>query len=517
AKDFFRRLEDASAEIPLPVWTGELYLEKHQGTYTSQAANKAYNRICERELHRLEFLGAAASCLCPDYRWNADRVRRIWETVLLYQFHDILPGSSIDRVYRETGPSYEEVLKEIRALSAEALDSLRSHPDARPAASLLNLSPFDNPEPSPETGICPETPARAYCFTEYTPLSGGKGSRSEKSGEDYLLDNGRLTVRFSAGGTVLSVRDGSSGREFLSGESNRLFVYRDPCDGWEVPDRAENPPEEELRAISSSCGRKGETAFLSFLYRFRGSEIRQTAFLAPESGRIEWETEADWREPNVLLRAEFHPAARSEYAVCGVPFGELARPTMHRDSWEAAKREVCFQGYCDLSDGTFGGAVLSDCKYGIDVRDCVLSLALLRAPTFPGKHADIGHHAFRYAFLPHKGGTENVRPEAFRMRAPAEEIPFLPPLTASFVSAEGLLAASVKPAENGNGIVVRLYNPTDRPGTAKVRFAPELGISSFRKANLLEGPEEEIPDGILRYGPFEVVTLLVETESGRRE
>ena len=505
AETFFKRLE--SAGETLPTWEGELYLEKHQGTYTTQSENKRNNRLCERELHALEFLGAAASCLCPGYEWRSGDVGKIWEKVLLYQFHDILPGSAIDRVYAETDESYAELLESIGRLKEEALEALRKAPGTKPVPSLMNPAPSENGDPVPENGFLrPAAPALPYCFTEFRPLR--ENGRSTLRSESDVLENDRLLVRFSEKGTLLSVFDKRRREETLSGESNRLLVYPDLCDGWEVPDALESPAQEELTPVSCACGLAGETAFRVYEYKYRDSAVRQTVRLSAGSARIEWETEIDWKEQHTLLRAEFSPAVAAESAVCGVPFGELPRPTMHRDSWEAAKREVCFQGYCDLSDGVRGCAVLSDCRYGIDVRDCRLSLALLRTPTFPAAHADLGRHLLAYAFLPHAGGTDEVRPESFRMRAPSVPLAFLPPLTEPFARAEGLLVSAIKPAEDGDGIVVRFYNPTGRAGKTAIRFAPSLGIVSCFSANLLEEPVAELPPGReLNFGPFEIITV----------
>lgn len=512
ARAFFSKLEEESGS--LPVWEGELYLEKHQGTYTTQSRNKMYNRLCESELHLLEYLGAVAGCLCPDYVWKREQVRAIWEEVLLYQFHDILPGSAIDRVYAETDQAYPALLREIRDLQTEALEALEEADGTIRKPSLLNASPVANGEPLPGNGWKkPDAPALPYCFTPCH--SENAGAAESMISEGNVLENECVRVVFTETGTVSSLIFKETNTESVDAESNKLLVYQDLCDGWEVPDVRDKPNEspllQELRAESVSCGSDGQTVFRTQTYRFRDSAVRQTVRLRSGSARVEWETDAEWREPHTLLRAEFHPAVRSESAVCGVPFGELSRPTMHRDSWESAKREICFQGYCDLSDGRFGTAVMTDCKYGVDVRDSVFSLALLRTPTYPAKHADIGKHVFRYAFLPHKGGTESVRAEAFRMRDGIRVIPFLPDLSAPFAEADGLLLSAVKPAEDGHGVIVRFYNPTDRSGRTVLKTAPSLHLGRPVPTDLLEKPLPENGSNasgeVVEYGPFEVLTF----------
>lgn len=507
AKSFFARMEAwerADGARAFPVWKGELYLEKHQGTYTTQSATKRNNRWCESELHKLEFLGACALRLAPGYRWKGDNVREIWETVLLHQFHDILPGSAIDRVYREADTAYEDLLREIGALKNEALTALKGAPGTRRGASLFNYGPFEKEIPFRDAAL-------PYCFThwdESSPFTEDPELRITRSGEAVVLENGITRVRIAPDGTFSSLtRTGCSG-EFLDGPGNRLLVYPDLCDAWEVPDAFENRDAEQLHPESVSTGREPGAVYCVLAYRYRQSTVRQRIFLRSGCARVECETCADWLEQHRLLRAETVSAFRSDQAICGVPFGELARPTLHRDSWESAKREVCFQGYADQSDGRFGLALLSDCKYGLDVRDGRLSLALIRTPSFPAMHADIGRHWFTYALLPHAGGTENVRPEASDLRNPVLPFEERPDLTEPFAEAEGLLVRTVKPAEDGDGIVIRLYNPENRSGQSALRTARSLGFTDCRKTSLLEEDGDEWPIGRpFSYRPFEILSF----------
>ena len=515
ARDLFRSLEawenkDEGRE--LPVWKGELYLEKHQGTYTTQSGTKRNNRMCERELHQLEFLGACALRLAPGYRWEAGRVRSIWERVLLHQFHDILPGSAIDRVYREADQAYAAIRSEIRELKEGALNALKAAPGTRAGKSLLNSGPFENGTPCPDSGMkAPSAAALPYCFTEYDeadPRDLHPELRAEQTNDGAILENGVTRIRIAGDGTIASLTLNGVSGDFLRGAGNRLLVYPDLCDGWEVPDAYENGAPEQLPLESMSAGREADTVYCRLTFRYRQSTVRQKIILRAGCARVECETDADWRETHTLLRSETQSAVLSAYALCGVPFGELERPTLHRDSWEAAKREVCFQGYADLSDGERGLAILSDCKYGLDVRDGRLSLALVRTPTFPAAHADLGIHGFAYALLPHAGGTENVRPEAFCMRDPAKRCECLPDLTEPFAEADGLIVRTVKPAEDGDGIVVRLYNPENRPGRTALRTAESLGFSECFRTNLLEEDGEKCPIGSsFDYRPFEILTF----------
>lgn len=501
ASAFFHELEKQTGN-DLPHWNGELYLERHQGTYTTHGKNKKFNRMCEKELHTLEFLGSAALRLNGEYIWNAEAVRRLWERVLLLQFHDILPGSSIDRVYRESDAEYRDILNEINKLQEDAFSALLK--EGKGEKTVMNAAPVSGASVREGNAIsCCRTEIPSLCFA---PLR-IKESRDCLQDTD-IMENGKIRIRMNADGTLASVYGKESGREYLSACSNRLLVYEDLQDGWEVPDAREIAAPEQLIAESVSIENCPGAVTRTYTYRYGNSVVRQRMILRDESERIDFETDVDWKDSQRLLRVEFSPSAKNAFAHCGIQFGEIDRPTMHRDSWEAAKREICFQKYVDLSDDDCGCAVLSDSKYGMDVRDGVLSLALIRTPIYPSKETNLGVSSFTYALYPHESDRKDVVTEAYRLEYPMKVLPGHCDLREPFVSAEGLIVETVKPAENGDGIIVRLYNPEKCSGSTVLRTADCLGFNDCERVNLLEERIGDVnADREIRFGPYEILSF----------
>lgn len=484
----------------LPAWKGELYLEKHQGTYTSQGRTKAGNRACERILHEIELLGAMAVCLRPDYVYPRAELETVWKEVLLYQFHDILPGSCIARVYREAEARYAEMLVRLCEIKNELLSLLATGE----GESVFNASPYENTEAIvTETGYLQNKHAALpLCFTPFARKRGHK----MRYGKDFL-QNSRLRIDFLPDGRIASVTD-KNGTNYLRGIGNDLQVYTDNEDAWEVPAPEQLGTPLGIRLTSVRVSQKGNALVRTSRYVCGKSVIRQQVVLREDQDRIDFVTEVDWNEPHRLLRADFPLAVTNETATCGIQFGAVRRPTTQNTSWEKAKREVCFHKYTDISDDVRGAAVLSDCKYGVCIRDSVLSVALLRAPTFPGKGGDLGKHRFTYSFLPHEGDVKEVLSPAYALEYPTELVQGTCELNEPFVSADGLVVETVKPAEDGNGVIVRLYNPLNcRVGTT-VRTAPMLGLVNCFSVDLLEQNGEALSaEPALSVGPYGIVNL----------
>ncbi len=499
AKAFFAELQTAADR--LPVWKGELYLEKHQGTYTSQARTKAANRACERALHELELLGAMAIRLCAEYRYPKKRVEALWKEVLLYQFHDILPGSCIARVYREAEERYGAMLRELAELQEEAY-SVLLHGEG---VSVFNPTSFSRRDAVQHDGdrLFGKTEAAPLCFTPFER----RRNRRMSFGRD-TLENSRLRLTFLPDGSLGSVFLKSSGREFLRAPGNRLAVYRDEENAWEIPAPEAWGRPYPMKLTSVRVSQRGGALVRTCRYTCGKSVIRQQVVLQEGSERIDFVTEVDWRESHRLLRADFPVAVRSETALCGIQFGAVRRPTVCNTSWEQAKREVCFHKYTDLSDDLCGAAVLSDEKYGVCVRDGVLSLTLLRSPEEPGRGADLGTHRFTYAFLPHDGGAEAVLQPAYALAYPLRLLRGRCSLTEPFVTAGELCVETVKPSEDGTGVIIRLYQPRNADGRATVQTAAALGFTRCFRTDLLEQEEEELAlSPTLSVGPYEIVTL----------
>jgi alpha-mannosidase len=557
------RVDEFFASLPedgLPRWAGELYLELHRGTLTTQAKIKKLNREAEHRLLEAEAFAAVAALSGAPY--PAEELERLWKVLLLNQFHDILPGTSISEVYQDAHRQLEETVSGAERLRDEALydlaqgtepaDSERCvlvanaalHP--RPLTVLLPAEPGVTPAdvksrlvPSQETpdGLLIHAPDRevpglgrvSLALRGETPDASSAGTASGvevgKSGGGTFIENELLRVEISADGSLGRVYDKEAGREVLDGSGNQLWAYADKpanWDAWDVYEDYEMEGEEVPGAESVEVVEAGPLrGAVRVERRFRGSRISQTYRLLSASRRLDVETRVDWRERQVLLRALFPLNVRSHEATFETMYGAARRPTHRNTSWDEVRFEVSAHRFADLSEPGYGVALLNDGKYGHSARDNVLGISLLRSPLYPDPLADEGEHRFTYSLFPHPGDwTEaGVAREAFSLNSPlvvggggGEAAEY------GLVATEGveLALGSLKRAEDGRGVILRLYEPHGKRGPATLRFA--FGPNSVERVNLLEEPEGtvETREGEVRLDvrPFEVLTLRVLPEAG---
>jgi alpha-mannosidase len=308
----------------------------------------------------------------------------------------------------------------------------------------------------------------------------------------------------------------------LDGRGNRLLAYADKppnWDAWDIHQDYEKEGEEVPGAESIEVVEAGPLrGAVRVERRFRGSRIVQTYKLLSSSRRLDIETRAEWHERQVLLRALFPLAVRSHEATFETMYGAVKRPTHRNTSWDEVRFEVCAHRFADLSEPGYGVALLNDGKYGYSARDNVLGVSLLRSPLYPDPLADEGEHHFTYSLFPHPGGWTGagVAREAFALNSPlvAVEGDGVPEF--GLVAARGveLALGSLKRAEDGRGVILRLYEPHGARGEAVLSFGFET--ARVQRANLLEEPEGELRGGEVRLEvrPFEVITLRVDPKAG---
>ena len=503
AIDFFREIDKDRAKFP--EYRGELYLEKHQGTYTTQSKNKYYNRKLEGTLHDAEIMLTAARLL-KGKGYPKEELEKIWKEVLLYQFHDIIPGSSIKRVYDESCARYKILRGEVLSLFAEAYNALAGTAESGGPGCVFNPSPFAfrGFVDTPEGARYAEAPALGFGgFAEYR-------GESAAASED-TLENELIKVTFTPEGGIGSVLGKDDGFEYLRGEGNVIKSYQDTLNAWEVPaDYAVNPFE---RAKLTKRGHRvcGGVAEMTQEFAVGGSRIVQTARLAPGSRRIDFRTEVDWRETHKMLRAAFPLTARNDEARCNIQYGDIRRPTHTRDSFAKAKKEICAHRWIDISDENHGAALLNDCKYGYRVWDCVLDIDLLRSSMYPGIDADKGTHAFTYSFYPHKDNYVNrLTAEGYFLNTPPVPLAKAPeglcgvPLFTC--SAENVAIDWVKLSEDGQSAVVRAYEFTGETAEARITPAKMLGLGRPVLCDLTENDISPAGDTV-KFGGYEIITL----------
>lgn len=519
---FFRRLEEGRNRYQ--TWVGELYLEKHQGTYTSQARNKRYNRKIELELRELEWACVLGLIVCG-YPYPQKDLERIWKEVLLYQFHDILPGSSIKRVYDESLARYKVLMEEVKELKEKAylswIDRLDVSDMVYPVAVMNSLSW------GREEWICVEdkwlkvkVPPMGYAVVD---ASMPKTQIYGLAAGDNLLENDRLRIRFASDGSIESIFDKEYNREVIPAGSfaNKLAVYDDKGDAWDFPVFYDQIPCEFFTLQSASFYVDGPKAVANQVYRYGASTLEQKVVLTLGSRRVDFITKVDWRETNKMLRTSFPVDIRTNEATCDIQFGSIKRPVHRNTSWEMAKYEVCAHKWVDLSQRDYGVALMNDCKYGHKVIDNVIDLNLLRSSTYPDPEADRGVHEFTYALYPHAGDhvEGGVAREGYELNIPVNVIPLdagkdgTMPREKAFmeVEAQNIILETVKKAEDGDDIIIRLYENSGAGVKTKISFN-----FPFKFVYLVNMMEEEIRElntegnGIeLYFNPYEIHTLKV--------
>jgi alpha-mannosidase len=552
--DFF----DGLPQTGLPEWVGELYLELHRGTLTTQGRVKRLNREAEHRLLEAEAFATVAALHGSPY--PGEELEAAWKTLLLNQFHDILPGSSVREVYEDAHRQLEETVATAEGLRDGALGRLAAGRESGDTKALLvanaSLHPrgvtvllpgkhpegayvvdaADTPLPTQRTqeGLLVHAPHCTVAGIGWTTLRVERGSAggdpsvapdvgAREEGKGAVIENGLLRVEVGSDGTLRRICDEEAGREVLAGRANQLWAYVDKprdWDAWDVEEDYEASGEEIPAGRVEVVERGPLRAAVRVERRWRGSRVTQTYSLLSGSRRLDIFTEVDWREKQVMLRALFPLNIRTNEATFETMYGTLGRPTHRNTSWDAARFEVSAHRFADLSEPGYGVALLNDGKYGHSATGNVLGLSLLRSPLYPDPFADEGHHRFTYSIFPHSGDwTEaGVVREAFALNSPLVTVVGGGSSEYGFVAAEGLELAlgSLKKAEGGQGVILRLYEPHGARGEAVLRFSS--GVEHAERTDLLEEPGGEVEargDQIrLDVRPFEVITLRVEAGSG---
>ena len=517
--EFFRHIAGDGERIA--TWAGELYLERHQGTLTTQARIKRFNRKLEFALRELEFTASvAAQFVGAPYPKQA--LERTWKEVLLYQFHDILPGSSISRVYEEAFPRYAALAEEVEALTAVADAAICSRIDgtrvSRPVVVMNSLS-WERAEWLHLDGrwVKAILPPLGYAVID----AAADERFATPSASISLLENDKLRVSFNADGSLSECFDKENGRCVLAPISagNVLAVYRDDGDAWDIPiDYRDHVPEQFVLEAAEALV-DGPRAVLRHTYRFAGSVLTQDVVLFSGSRRVDFITTVDWHESARMLRTSFPVDVRPTEATCDIQFGSIKRPTHRNTPADRAKFEICAHKWLDLSDQDYGVALLNDCKYGHHVRDNVLDLNLLRSPSYPDPMADRGLHHFTYSLYPHLGDhvVGGVVRAGYELNVPVRPLACTPgrgPLAAIAswfqVAADNIVVETVKRAEDGRGLIVRLYEGNGAPTETILQCGFDLAEAEL--TNLIEEGAERLPiagSAKVRLGfrPFEIHTV----------
>lgn len=549
AEAFFERLDRRVSEQALPVWDGELYLEYHRGTYTSQAGVKRANRQAEALYHTVEWLGAAAGLLAGQAYPHA-ALREGWELILLNQFHDILPGSSIHPVYEDAQADFARV-RQIGAASAAQAQQRLLESIAVEQPSVVAFNPLgwardelialpwseDMPAPSPVQVVegavgkqalfwARDLPALGYASY---PLAAPAAAEPEPMTVTARhLENHFYRLELNERGQITSLFDKRRGREVLApgARANVFQAFEDRplnFDAWDIDLYYQEKMIEVEELVEAVVEETGPLrGVLRLAWRLYGSTITQRLTLYAHSPRIDFRTEIDWHEHQVLLKAAFPVAVRATRATYEIQFGSVERPTHWNTSWDWARFEVCGHKWADLSEGDYGVALLNDCKYGHDIKDNLMRLTLLKSGIDPDPQADQGQHEFTYSLLPHAGDWRKggVAPEAYALNNPAfaAVLPTMQagPLPARWslasVDADHVIIETIKQAEAGDAVILRVYEYQQRRNPA-VTLTLGRPMARAVECNLMEEGEAPVEhdDTTIRFAiaPFEIKTFKV--------
>ncbi len=523
AGTFLDRIKSRMENQPkMPHWTGELYLEYHRGTYTSNACNKRNNRKSEFLYQNLE-LFSEINRLINKGDYPKSEIDDGWECILLNQFHDIIPGSSIAPVYEESTRQYEAIGKVGNELLNTAENELAANINTDGGIVVFNPLSFEN------SGVADVDGEKIYA--ENIPAKGWKvikGNESKGSVKlsDKYLENDYFIVEFNSDYTISRIFDKRENREVLkNGEkANVIEAYEDfprAYDAWEISvyykeKRWEINDVSSVRELSDGV-RKG----FEITRKYHNSTITQKIYLYNDIDKIDFETSAEWYEEHILLKAAFPVEINADKATYEIQFGSVQRPTHTNTSWDEAKFEVCAHKYADISECDYGVTLLNDCKYGHDIHNGVMRLTLLKCATHPSPVADKGHHEFTYSLRPHSGDFRHVDTvrlaydlnnpmTAFKIGAHKGTLPE----SYSFVnvSQNNIVIDTVKKAEDSDSTVIRMYESWNkRTGGVKINFG--FPVKNAALCDLMENEICKIPvfdnTVTLDVKPFEIVTVKV--------
>lgn len=509
--DFFARLEESFQDRTKLV--GELYFEYHRGTYTTQAAVKKGNRKSEFALHDAEFLSTWAAR--GGHAYPQEKIDELWKLVLLNQFHDILPGSSITLVYEDASRHHNQVVSEGTELGETAISALGNSGNLSP----INTIGFERSEvvtlPSGELSYVTAPSYGVGTITE----APDKVSIAEESG-NFLLENKHLQVTLLANGTVHSIVEKVTGREALTAPGNQFALYEDrplAHDAWDIDPFHLETEKLVGAAISAKIVETSPLRVgVEFEYKIgKGSTLRQVVSLSADSRYLDFDTDVDWHEDHLLLKVLFPVNVRAMNATYEMQFGIAERPTHFNTSFDLARFEVPAHKFVDLSEHGFGVSILSESKYGFSTFDNVMRISLLRSPKHPDPVADRGLHKFSYAILPHEGGWREagIVAEGFRYNVPVRFGKGLGDAKSLYsVDTPNLVLDTVKKAEDSDNLVLRFYECHGSRGVAKVKIG-----HSVTKATYVNGLEEELGeaqviDGVLSvpYAPYKVISVKIQ-------
>lgn len=543
---------------PADRWVGELYLEGHRGTYTTQARNKRGNRKSEFLMRRAEL--AAALAWLAGKKYPQAEFEKAWRLICLNQFHDILPGSSITRVYEDSQRDYaevEEISVSVMGAShlacAKELDTRGEGTpvivanalswNAEEVVEVSGLSGRVTTATGPEGESVPvqtvgQGKTRKHVFQAkklpslgYAVFQLGAGASApplpNMKVSDRLIQTSQYTIRLNRRGEITSLVDHALGNRPVQAEGavlNEFQLFGDcpiSWEAWDLDDTYQFSPVALGDAESIEVIESGPVRARIRVVRPIGncSRVIQDIVVTAEGRRIDFETEIDWRETRRLLKLAMPVNVLCDQVACEIQYGHTYRANHENTSWQFAQWEICAQKWVDLSQGDWGVALLNDCKYGHDVRGNTMRLTVLRSPRIPDPHADMGLHRFTYSLLPHAGGIAagRVVQQAYQLNCQPQAMVATAhagcgkAFALATVDAPSVVVEAVKKAEDDEALIIRAYETAK--STVQATFTLGLDVKKVMACNLIERDLEPVPVKgnafTVSFKPFQIRTFKV--------
>ena len=537
----------------LESWDGELYFEYHRGTYTSQGYNKKSNRQMEVRLHDGEFLSLLKALKDNDYPQTA--FDEMWERVLLLQFHDIIPGSSIREVYEDCRVDYGKLLADGQSIINEkgaaltanikvnqdsvvvynTLSFVRDAEVCVPYSAMVTKdSQFVDADGNAmacqagETGVNVRfTNIPAMGYKSFAVSKNAVAIASKITATTTTVETPFYTLTLNDMGEISSLFDKEAGRMVNKGNLNELRAFEDKpmqFDAWDIDVYYKEKPYNNFKCTSVEVVESGGLrTVVRRKVTFNKSEITQDIIFYAHTRRIDFVTNADWQERQVLLKASFPLDVRTLNATYDIQFGHVERANHNNDERDFAQFEVCGHKWADVSEGAYGVSLINDCKYGHDCKDSVLQLTLIKSPIDPDETADRCVHEFSYALYPHIGNLSacNVQKIATEFNSPAPVFEKAAAEGEAFaeysmlqVSACNVIVDTVKKAEDDSDIVLRVFENSNRLSkNVTITFDASVQVAKVEETNLLEkeGAVIDVANNAITFDitPFEIKTFKI--------
>lgn len=502
SEKFFDELKKETSKYP--EYKGELYLEKHQGTYTTQSRVKKNNRQCEALLHFAEWICTMAYMRGKAYPHK--EFEGIWKEVLLYQFHDILPGSSIHRVYEECNARYDILKSKLNGIIDDSISYLSTDEGGY---SAINPVDFERNGFIKHNGEWYQYALAPYSSGRLEKAVSPVGIGFSKN----VIENESLKVTFDANGQIINIFDKNHKYNCVGSSFNAVRIYKDrfvhPYNAWDIDINYTKQKPQDMKLAGSREYRDGNSVVRENRFVYNKSVLKQRVILTENCPYIKVENEVSWHEKHKMLRIDAYPKNFSDKVLCDIQFGNIERSTKTDNKIDYAQFEIPAHKWVDVYDGKYGVAILNDCKYGHRVKDGLISLNCLRSPVYPDKTADRGEHSFTYAIYPHskKPMESELIKIGYELNNPLRIYKGSLDIKPIFnCDNSNIIIETVFVNDKGN-IAVRMYETAGKETETSVSI--NIAYESIHETDMLFDNATEMDLTKLHFNPFEIKTLEV--------